>query len=39
MEVFTDIVSGILMYLGLFLAMAIPIGIFLALVKYLRKKA
>jgi hypothetical protein len=39
MEVFTDIVSGILMYLELFLAMAIPIGIFLALAKYLRKRA
>lgn len=39
MEVFADIVSGVLIYLGIFLTMAIPIGVFLALVKYLRKKA
>jgi hypothetical protein len=39
MEVFADIISGILFYLGLFLTLAIPIGVFLALVKYLRKKA
>jgi hypothetical protein len=39
MKVFADIISGILIYLEIFLIMAIPIGLFLALVKYLRKKA
>ena len=39
MEVFADIIRGILVYLEIFLIMAIPIGLFLALLKYLRKKA